>query len=362
MMRRLLTAALLGILAGTPSAAQAQGASWHRVDSLRAGTDIIVTLASGQQREGRFEGATSTEIVVGDVRLAKASILTISRRDRLRDGAKWGAFAGAGALAAPVTVSYAACRLGCEAGGPGPLPPALFGAGIGAAVGLLVDRFNGGDEILYPAESATSAPRFFRDGVSVRLGPTVSHLAFRSMDEAAVARGMTVAVQVARYLTVHAEYALVDHTYHAPPGTVPDDVLENLVPAAGRIAGWRRGLESSHVSYQFSELAGVQLPAWGRIRVEVLGGVTVQATATRNYYDAYERTGIGTRESPLSYRRLPGKYSALTFETPDFGLLAGVDAEIAVARGLVVVPTARYHRFNDPGPALSLGAGVQWRF
>lgn len=109
-------------------------------------------------------------------------------------------------------------------------------------------------------------------------------------------------------------------------------------------------------------MAGVQFPEWGRVRLGVLGGIGVQASSTRSYYDAWEAVGAGTRESPRQYNRLPGKYYVLGFESPDVGPIFGADAQIAVIRGLTVVPMVRYHRLRDPGPTMTVGTGVQWTF
>lgn len=360
-MRRFLTAALLGILAGTPSAALAQDARWHRVDGLRPGAEILVTLVTGEQHQGRFDEASAEAVTVSGMAIPKARIASVIRKDRLRDGAQWGALAGGASAAAQLMMGLAACKQGCASGAGGPMGAFATGALIGSGAGALVDLLNGRDEVLYPA--GEDEDRFFSARrVSARIGPTAGYYSIPSFGAASVARGGSVAVQVARYVTFHVEYTHIGETFAGPAGSVPDSILQNVVPAAGRIAGWRRGIESTHISWVFSELVGVPLPSMGRVRLEILAGVAIQATGERGYYDAYERTGLGTRESPLNYRRLPGQYSVLNFETPDVGWQYGVDGEIAVTRHVVVVPSVRYHQMKTPGPSITINTGVHWRF
>jgi hypothetical protein len=96
----------------------------------------------------------------------------------------------------------------------------------------------------------------------------------------------------------------------------------------------------------FSEMIGVHPWIWGRLRLELLGGIAVHANETFSYYDADD----------------PGKYMVLNFAAPDLGAVFGGNAQIAVTRHLAAVPMVRYHTRYDPGPSLSYAVGALYRF
>ena len=298
-------------------------------------------------RRWLIAGGISLAAVLPQAAAGQALQPQTAQADSVRDGAGWGALAGAGAAAALHIVEVSSCRIGCEYDLPG--AAAIVQIGMGAAVGSLVG---------WIVDRTSDTPR----RAIVRVGPSVTHTTIASLAGGAAAPGISLAVQVSRFISLHAEYVRVDHTFGPAPGDVPDHILENIVPATTRMAGWSRGIESKHVSYTFSELVGFQFPGWGPVRVGLLGGVGLQSAVTRSYYDAWQQTGIGTRENPARVVQLPGKYYVLNFESPDPGVVLGIDAEIAIARGLVAVPMVRYHRVGDPGPSLKAGTAVQWKF
>jgi hypothetical protein len=127
--------------------------------------------------------------------------------------------------------------------------------------------------------------------------------------------------------------------------------LENLVPApANRAAGVPAGQESRRVGFILSELIGVSPRPFGRLRLEGLAGLGVVSHTDREYY-------------PQSLQGSPtGKYYALDFESPETGFVAGLDAEVAVVRGLTVVPSVRHYWFDDDLSSTSVGIGAAWRF
>ena len=49
-------------------------------------------------------------------------------------------------------------------------------------------------------------------------------------------------------------------------------------------------------------------------------------------------------------------------ELSDFGLVLGLDAEVAIVPHVAVVPMVRCSLMGDPGPAVTYGIGAQWRF
>lgn len=361
-----------------------QADEWQRVDALKPGTRIVVTLKTGEKRIGDFRRATAEEvtIAVGQKResweqlreetLSKSLIATVATYDPVKDGIQRGVLAGAGGLLAFIQMGNNSCGTGCENDMPGAaiLLVGALGAGAGSLVGFLADRDAGRPELLFPpsASSGQSRPlrtsRFFPARPSVRVGPVYSQTSIRSslVEGSAAAPGFALAVQFSPHISVHAEYTATNGRFYAPAGSIPDSILQNLVPTSDGPAGRSRGIESRKISYAFSELVGVHPSPWGRVRVELVGGLGVQGEENRIYFDAYQKTGQGTMSDPTRYERMPGKYYVLNFETPEAGLVLGLDAEIAVVRGLAVVPTVRYNRMGDAGPSIAYGVGAHWRF
>ena len=248
-------------------------------------------------------------------------------------------------LALENLIATNSCRRGCEApGGPMYLVVGALGAGIGAAVGA-ISRADG------RRANLEGNPRF--RGPSGRIGLGYNQFSFRSGSVEAGAGGRVVGLtmQLSPRISTHVEFSTTDRTFLPAPNSVPAEVLDNVVPATSRVAGPRAGIERREISYTFSQLAGVQVGQWDRVRVEALAGLGVQGYTKRDYFPAYDQPG-----TPI-----PGKFYVLDFESPEGGFLFGVDAEIAVAAGFAVVPAFRYYTFGDPGPAYSLGVGAHWR-
>lgn len=363
--------------------AGSQGNEWQRLDALRPGTRIVVTLKTGEKRIGDFRRSTAEDVTIAvgkkkenweqanEETLPKSLIGTVATYDPVKDGVQRGALAGAGGLLVWLQMASNSCRTGCENDMPawGPLAVAALGAGAGSFVGFLADREAGRSEVLFPPSVVSGqsrwvrTSRFFPARPSVRVGPVYSQTAFRSslVQGSAAAPGFALAVQFSPHISAHIEYT-ASMRFYPTAGSVPDSVLQNIVPASDRTAGWSRGIESRRVSYVFSELVGVHPPPWGRVRVEFLGGLGVQGQEKRDYYDAYQTTGRGTMSDPGRSERIPGKYYVLNFESPEVGLVLGFDAEVAVVRGLAVVPMLRYNRMGDPAPSIAYGVGAHWRF
>ena len=59
-------------------------------------------------------------------------------------------------------------------------------------------------------------------------------------------------------------------------------------------------------------MIGIHPRTWGRVRLELLGGIAVHANETFSYYDADD----------------PGKYKVLNFAAPDLGAVFGANAEL----------------------------------
>jgi hypothetical protein len=241
--------------------------------------------------------------------------------------------------------ALSSCGKGCEADG-GPLVflmSGAYGAGIGAVVGMVsrADARRGG---------GSSGTRF--SGPSGRIGLSYNQLAFTSGALASGAGGSTlaIAIQLSPRISTHVEISPSTRSYSAAPGAISQDVLNNVIPAASRTAGFSAGIEQRTVSFAFTQLAGVQVGVWNRVRLEALGGIGLQAVEKRDYYPAFGQGGP-----------IPGRYYILDFESPEGGVVGGLDAEIVIGAGLSLVPSVRYYAFGDPGGSFSYGIGAHWR-
>ena len=233
-----------------------------------------------------------------------------------------------------IRISAEACGIGCDNDMPvgAELMIAGIGAGIGALTGFAADRLRGGGDT----------------SISFGAGPIVTHMTIRSsqVEGAATAGGVVAVVQLSRFLSVHGEYTATRGLFVARPGAIDPHVLSNVVPPTSRRAGWSRGIERTRTSAVFSEMIGIHPRSWGRLRLELLGGIAVHANETFSYYNADD----------------PGKYMVLNFAAPDLGAVFGGNAQVAVTRHLAVVPMVRYYTRNDPGPSLSYAVGALYRF
>jgi len=151
----------LAIGPGSGSAGEVQAPDpWTRVDGLRPGTPIGVTLTTGERRDCRFVRSTSDDLTLTDPggveeTLPKSLVTRVAGVTRVPDSTRNGTAMGAvvGALAGLAVVSgvYAACGEGCEAPAiAGPMSFSLaVGGGAGAAIGWAIDRSRHGEEILF---------------------------------------------------------------------------------------------------------------------------------------------------------------------------------------------------------------------
>lgn len=257
----------------------------------------------------------------------------IEPRDSIKDGAGKGALAGAAGMVALWAAAANSCGKGCENDAPAAaaLVVGAYGAAIGTLVGLVADLDAGPGDV-----------------PGVRAGPIFSLTSFRSseLDGRAAAPGVAAALRLSPHISLHVEYTATDGHFTPAPGAVPEHVIQNLVPATSRWAGRAEWIQSRRVSYVFSQLIGVHPRPWGRLRLELLGGVGVQAQENRNYYET----------------DVPGTYHVLDFESPEIGFVGGADVEIALTRHVVLVPMFRYNQMGDPGASLTYGGGVHWRF
>ena len=264
-------------------------------------------------------------------------------RDPVRDGAGRGALLGAAAAMALGVAQMTSCDTGCDWSSTGGLLVgwALLGGGIGSMVGLAADY-------------DTSLPG--RPSVRFGVGYTGTTMQSAALSGRAATPMFGLGVQLSRHVSVRVEYLPIDALFRAAPGAIPEDILNNIVVANSRRAGWSHGVESLRVDYILSELVGVGFEPWTRVRVELLGGLGVQGEEERSYYDAYT-SAVGGASEPI-----PGKYYVLEFVSPQIGAVVGIDAEVTIVGGLSVVPTLRYHAMGSPSASIAFGAGAHWRF
>jgi hypothetical protein len=130
--------------------------NWERVEGLRTGTPVVVTLKSGDQLTGAFNALLPMTLALIDregressVRRSDvATIVTRGARDGLTNGTLTGA--GIGLTAVVVMLAVIASGDGYV------LPSAKWGAplllsSIGGVVGAVIDRAHQGEELLYVA-------------------------------------------------------------------------------------------------------------------------------------------------------------------------------------------------------------------
>ena len=138
-------------------------ASWERMASLPAGAPLVVVLDTGERRDVRLRRVGGEDLTLvgqsgGEERVLKSSVERVVLRDYADptgNGLGLGAVIGAGAALTMMSVMFARCDAGCEGPSPGPTytAAAVFGAGIGAAVGWTVDRLHKGSQVIFPIVS-----------------------------------------------------------------------------------------------------------------------------------------------------------------------------------------------------------------
>jgi hypothetical protein len=129
--------------------------SWEMTQGLRSGSPLIVTLKTGDRLEGAFKALTLEALILTDaagkeISVPRSEVETIVARvnDDLANGALIGAGIGFGAALGVLTI--AGSRDGSV------LPSAKWGAplllsGIGSLVGILVDRAQKRQELVFRA-------------------------------------------------------------------------------------------------------------------------------------------------------------------------------------------------------------------
>jgi hypothetical protein len=147
-----------GLVQAPPSAREGGviPGSWEKVEALRSGSPLVVTLKSGERLEGAFKAAGPAVLALTD-RVGKEfsipmpdvdRIVAPGTRDSLTNGVAIGAGVGLGAALAILAA------LGSQDGYV--LPSAKVGAplllsGVGALVGGFVDRAHKSEQVLYRA-------------------------------------------------------------------------------------------------------------------------------------------------------------------------------------------------------------------
>ena len=151
---------IVGILA-IPSFLQAQTipGRWEKVDQLPPGSNITITLTTGQKITAAFCGAQTDFLTVTidstEMKVPKADVQTIARtaNDRLRNGV----LIGTGVGFAAGFLSLVSFNAHVTASGPiwdregvgYYIGAGLIGAGIGAVTGLMIDSARKTTEIIY---------------------------------------------------------------------------------------------------------------------------------------------------------------------------------------------------------------------
>lgn len=156
-------------------------ASWEKVLALQPDTVITVFLDTGERRNYYFRRAAENDLLVtasGQEQLIQKSSVTrvlAKHNDPMGNGIGYGALVGAVAGWGAFRLQGALCGQGCEEG-TGEFPSAVFGAGIGALVGFLIDKSRKGTEMLFPVASGSVDPSSKKDNARsvVGVSPIVS--------------------------------------------------------------------------------------------------------------------------------------------------------------------------------------------
>jgi len=148
------TSGVLPARTGTQQASVIPG-NWDQIETLRSGSPVAVTLRSGDRVEGVFKALTIDMMILTDAAGRESNVprpqiskIVATVKDPLSNGALIGA--GAGLVAALVILGAAGSGEGYI------LPSAKWGApslltGIGAVIGVFVDRAHETGHVLYVA-------------------------------------------------------------------------------------------------------------------------------------------------------------------------------------------------------------------
>lgn len=275
-------------------------------------------------------GATCAVLLVPAVSVAQQA----PRDHLLKNGAVAGSAIGAAAAVTFASLQTSWCGVGCENDMPGValLMVAGTGAAIGAAVGWIADRD--------AARIAGTGRRWH-----VRLGPTASQAWYREpgLDGTFPTRGASLTLEASPHVRFQTEYLHAGADLMPPQGQVPASILDHVVPAANRNAGYSRAIFSRRLGGALAETIGVRLPV-PKVGIELVGGILGQQIERRDYYDAGS-----------------GQYKVLNFQSPFLRWIYGADLTIPVARHIVISPGIRATSGGE-SRAVRAGLGVQYRF
>ena len=134
---------------------------WEKMEALKEGTELIVTLDSKDRVEGRLLSVESSSLLLDveegeELRLPKSQILKVTSQDRteqdsVKDGLLWGSVVGA-AVGLPWLI-YGFTYQGGESDDAKAIGTGicLMSVGIGAGVGVAADAVRKGHEVFYVA-------------------------------------------------------------------------------------------------------------------------------------------------------------------------------------------------------------------
>ncbi len=151
MKKSILEILALAFLVTTSLQAQVIPGRWEKLNRQPTGKQIIVTLKAGDRLECAFKESGADDLTVvtstgSELKVAKSEVRKVEKEDDIRNGVLIGAAVG---FAGPVIVTLASGVDRTEV----PLGFAIgvIGAGVGAAVGYLLDKKRKGTEVLYQA-------------------------------------------------------------------------------------------------------------------------------------------------------------------------------------------------------------------
>jgi len=162
-MNKILISFVIVLMAGVSAQAMVVPGNWNKVAAEKPGSNIVVTLMTGDVLECSFVSLSTDSIIVStpsgeERKYSKDNVARITTVDKRADSLGNGAALGAIVAGIPAGIIAAACLSSntCTGSQVGVALPIYVG--IGAGIGLAVDAGIRSEETLYKAPQVKSEP------------------------------------------------------------------------------------------------------------------------------------------------------------------------------------------------------------
>lgn len=331
-----------------PSSAVAQ-TGWEKVEALRPGTEIIVTLTTGERRDYVWVRSRADALTfstpAGEETVPKSLVKRVTSRAKFEDS-PWNGTAN-GALIGMGT------SVGIAVGSHGPVSLALMaGTAIGMFAGYAADKSRNGTELLYPL-TPPAVPQVAQvpaAGTSrFHVGSGLAWHMFRSdnIDDTVLAPTLTFAGLLTDHLSFQFEVAKPTADF-----TTVRTLSWTFGPAAGAETVTAEHQFTRQVKYSVSALFGLHAQPTERVGVEVLAGLTFEPN--------HEAVSGPFRHIVQTHSEVgsdgPGAYYVRRDWVVDATLTLGLNVPVRIGRRVEVVPQLRFDFPSQFRPAI----GVRW--